>query len=244
MPADDGSTGGYVWSTAIVPGVRGHIHNREHCLCNSSKRSGHARGTDDPRRRWWRHLKRQPDYPVRPDPTSPAAPVPGNNTTGVRTWDEYCSITRRCPNQDKLALVSYCTPHSADWLETDLVSRVFYINLPFCCIGLVTIPFFLRYERPETTLYHKLSSIDWIGSILTIVSSTSFLVGVSWGGNQFRWDSAAVLVPILAGLGGVAFTVFYESSIAKNPFLRLSLFQHWSCKVAFLCTMLQGYLVS
>lgn len=77
-----------------------------------------------------------------------------------------------------------------------------------------------------------------------VVSSTILLVGMSWGGNKYEWRSAAVLVPILVGLAGLVLTVLYERHAATNPFLRLSVFQHWSGIVVSICTMLQGYLVS
>lgn len=100
-------------------------------------------------------------------------------------------------------------------------------------------------EQPsKVTIGDKLSSVDWIGSTLMVASSTSFLVGLSWGGNKYEWRSSAVLVPIVAGLEGIVITVLYEKRYAKNPFLRLAVYQHWSGIVVSICTVIQGYLVS
>jgi hypothetical protein len=96
----------------------------------------------------------------------------------------------------------------------------------------------------KVTIGHKLSAVDWTGSTLMIASSTSFLVGLSWGGNKYPWRSPAVLVPTIVGLAGIVFTVFYEKRYAKNPFLRLEIYQHWSGIVVSICTIIQGYLVS
>jgi hypothetical protein len=96
----------------------------------------------------------------------------------------------------------------------------------------------------KVTIGRKLSSVDWIGSILMVASSTSILVGLSWGGNKYQWRSPAVLIPIVVGLGGTVITVLYEKRYARNPFLRLSIFQHWSGIVVSICTIIQGYLVS
>jgi hypothetical protein len=96
----------------------------------------------------------------------------------------------------------------------------------------------------KVTIGHKLSSVDWIGSTLMVASSTSILVGLSWGGNKYQWQSSAVLVPIVAGLEGIVITVLYEKRYANNPFLRLAIFQHWSGIVVSICTVIQGYLVS
>jgi len=89
-----------------------------------------------------------------------------------------------------------------------------------------------------------LLSVDWIGSALMLISSTSFLVGMSWGGNKYQWKSAAVLIPMFGGLAGLIVTVLYERYSATNPFLRLTIFKTWSGKLVSICTLLQGYLVS
>ncbi|KAI6838903.1 putative efflux pump antibiotic resistance protein [Hortaea werneckii] len=120
---------------------------------------------------------------------------------------------------------------------------IFYINIPFCAVGLVIVPLFLRYEEEVTPMREKLRSFDWIGSASMVVSSTLFLVGMSWGGNRYNWRSSAVLVPIIAGLAGMLLTFFFERHVAKNPFLRVSVFQHWSGIVVTLCTVIQGYLL-
>ncbi|KAK4504762.1 hypothetical protein PRZ48_002724 [Zasmidium cellare] len=117
---------------------------------------------------------------------------------------------------------------------------LFYINLPFCAIGLAIIPFVLKYDRPKSTMNDKLSNVDWIGSGLFIVGTTSFLIGITWGGSQFAWHSAATLVPIILGLAVVFMTFLYEKFLARVTFLRCSLFHSWSAIAIYACTTLQA----
>ncbi|CAK3807184.1 efflux pump antibiotic resistance [Lecanosticta acicola] len=117
---------------------------------------------------------------------------------------------------------------------------LFYINLPFCAIGLTIIPFALRYERPKSSIDDKLSNVDWAGSLMFISGMTTFLVGITWGGTQFPWNSAATLVPLILGLAVVFITGLYERFLAKVTFLRLSLFHSWSAIAIYACTVLQG----
>jgi len=121
---------------------------------------------------------------------------------------------------------------------------LFYINFPFCAIGLAVTPYVLRYVRPGTTVYDKLNQIDWIGSLALIAGLTAFLTGVIWGGNQYAWSSSATLLPLLGGLAVVVLTGIYERYRARNPFLRLSLFRSTSAVAAYVCTMLQSLTVS
>ncbi|CAK1362456.1 unnamed protein product [Cercospora beticola] len=117
---------------------------------------------------------------------------------------------------------------------------LFYINLPFCAIALAIVPFVLRYQRPESTIQDKLSSVDWIGSGAFITGMTAFLVGVTWGGSQYPWTSAATLVPMILGLAIVFVTGLYERCLAKVSFLRLSLFRSWSAVSIYFCSVLQA----
>lgn len=117
---------------------------------------------------------------------------------------------------------------------------LFYINLPFCAIGLFIIPFVLKYQRPQSTINDKLSNVDWIGSFMFIVGMTTFLVGITWAGSQFAWSSAATIVPIILGLAVIFMTSVYERYMAKVTFLRLSIFSKWSAVAIYACTVLQG----
>ncbi|KAK3112353.1 hypothetical protein LTR53_011463 [Teratosphaeriaceae sp. CCFEE 6253] len=115
---------------------------------------------------------------------------------------------------------------------------LFYVNFPFCGVGLAIVPFLLRYVSPKTTFYDQLGSIDWVGCAIFILGATSFLLGLSWGGNSYAWSSAATLVPLLAGVAALCFCVYYERHAARNPFLRLSVFGSRSAIAAYVCTIL------
>jgi MFS family permease len=121
---------------------------------------------------------------------------------------------------------------------------LFYINLPFCAVGLAMPLLLFRYEMPETTFYHKLSSIDWIGSAIFVVGTTTFLLGVCWGGNPYVWDSVPTVVPLLVGLTTVAIAALYEQFVAKKPFLRLSVFTSLSGILCSICVVSQALIVS
>lgn len=55
------------------------------------------------------------------------------------------------------------------------------------------------------------------GNLLIIASTTSIVVGLTWGGVQFAWSSAHVLAPLIVGLSGVVFFFIYEAHWARNP---------------------------
>lgn len=77
-----------------------------------------------------------------------------------------------------------------------------------------------------------------------ITSSTIFLIGMSWGGNQYPWVSVAVLVPTLSGVAMFLFTIYYERFRATKPFLRISIFLNKTGIATSACTLIQSFLVS
>ncbi|KAF2773029.1 MFS general substrate transporter, partial [Teratosphaeria nubilosa] len=123
---------------------------------------------------------------------------------------------------------------------------VFYLNLPFCGVGLVGIWALLRYvraeeEEEEVVVGGWLRRVDWVGSAGFVVGVTGVLLGVSWGGNEFAWGDAATWVPILGGAVVVALALAWERcGGARRPFLRLEVFAGWEAAAVYGCTVLQS----
>jgi len=120
---------------------------------------------------------------------------------------------------------------------------LFYINFPFCAMGLIITPLFIRYKSLATTMQAKLLSIDWFGSATFTASITTLLVGLSWGGNGYAWSSAATLCPIVLGIAGLVASVMWERYGARQPFLRLSIFNNRSAVIVYFITILQSLTV-
>jgi MFS family permease len=118
----------------------------------------------------------------------------------------------------------------------------FYINFPFCAVGIIMIPLVVRLHAERPSLKKRLLSIDWVGGMLFIPSTFSFLYGVTSGGTRFAWKGWRTLLPIILGIGGSILTVFWER-YTSGPFLRLSLFNSRSACAAYIAATLQGVLV-
>ena len=121
---------------------------------------------------------------------------------------------------------------------------VFYIMFPFCGLGLVCIPWIVSLRPKTSTIGEKLGRVDWLGNLFLTISATLFLVAICWGGAQYRWDSAATLVPLCVGAVGLIWTLVYEYFIASKPFLHLGLFRNIGSVAAYICGVFQGLVVS
>ncbi|KAL6822038.1 major facilitator superfamily domain-containing protein [Trichoderma sp. SZMC 28015] len=93
---------------------------------------------------------------------------------------------------------------------------VFVIAIPIAVASHTLLFFILRDELLEGTHFHKgskwsaifpaLATLDIGGVILFIFAVGLIILGTSWGGSTFPWDSVQVLAPII--VGGVLLPVF------------------------------------
>jgi hypothetical protein len=55
------------------------------------------------------------------------------------------------------------------------------------------------------------------GNLLVTGSTTSVVIGLTWGGVQYPWSSGRVLSPLVIGLIGLVVFVIYEIYFCKPP---------------------------
>lgn len=120
---------------------------------------------------------------------------------------------------------------------------IFYLNLPIIGLGFIFVALFLRLNFKRTNLASKVRRIDWIGSILFIGSTTSFLIPVTWGGVSYAWNSWHTLVPLMVGLAGLASFVAYEEFGATEPLIPPGIFKNRTAAVNYIGTVVHGMIL-
>ncbi|KAI9791161.1 MAG: hypothetical protein M1833_001571 [Piccolia ochrophora] len=121
---------------------------------------------------------------------------------------------------------------------------IFWINLPFCGVGFILIPVYLRLRMKRSSLLSKFKRLDYVGGTLFIGSTTSFLLSVTFGGVMFRWSSWRIIVPMVIGIAGLIVFYFYERHWAAEPLIRFQTFQQRTAAANYLGTFLHGLIVS
>ena len=97
---------------------------------------------------------------------------------------------------------------------------IFYVNLPVGAVALAAIAIAIpkRTQRRD-------HSLDLLGAALLAVGTSSFLLGLVWGGEQHPWSSPQVVgVFVIAAVSLTAF-VFVERR-APEPILPFELFRN------------------
>ncbi|KAL6715950.1 hypothetical protein ACLMJK_006912 [Lecanora helva] len=120
---------------------------------------------------------------------------------------------------------------------------IFYLNFPFVVIAMILVPITLRLNFKQTNLGSQLRRVDWIGSVLFIGSTTSFLIPVTWGGVSYAWDSWRTLVPLLVGVAGLVAFVLFEELVAKEPLIRMDIFKNRTNAASYFSLSLHGMIL-
>lgn len=97
---------------------------------------------------------------------------------------------------------------------------VFYINMPFGLLALIGVIFLL----PKIVPYVEDKSIDFLGAIYLAMGLIPFLLALSWGGQQYAWNSITLISIFVFSFLALTAFLFIER-FAKNPILPLDLFK-------------------
>jgi MFS family permease len=122
-------------------------------------------------------------------------------------------------------------PTLGTWItEASRWRWVFYVNLPVGIIALITagatIPSIVSHVK------HK---IDYIGSTLLIAWTVPLLLALTWGGNQYAWDSWQVIA-LFAGAAVMLILFFVRELNAAEPIISPRLFKSSIFSISTLAT--------
>jgi MFS family permease len=108
-----------------------------------------------------------------------------------------------------------------------------YVGLIVGVLALVALVIIAIWYKPpprENSLglsrREILGRIDYVGSVLSIGGVTIFLVGLNWGGQDYKWSSAHVIATLTVGLGLLVLFGFWEAFGAPYPMFPMALAQH------------------
>ncbi|OBZ72796.1 putative transporter C3H1.06c [Grifola frondosa] len=94
---------------------------------------------------------------------------------------------------------------------------LFFVNLPLTGIAFGLVILFLHVRAPEGAVRAKLARVDWFGNLIVIAGTTLAIIGLTWGGIHYPWDSVHVLAPLIIGLFLICIFFIYERKIPSEP---------------------------
>lgn len=127
-------------------------------------------------------------------------------------------------------------------LHSKAVSLTFqYINLPLSALSLVLVTFLLPLRRVKGSIMSKLRRLDYYGSFLTLAWAISFLLALSWAGNQYPWVSVPVLLPLILGLVLLGAFILVEIKLVPLPLIPFHILKIPTVAATMLATLFSGF---
>ncbi|KAF8512803.1 iron permease [Gautieria morchelliformis] len=94
---------------------------------------------------------------------------------------------------------------------------LFLLNLPLCAVSTILVFIFFHVHTPKDSFRSKIGRMDWFGNAIIICSTTSVMIGLTWGGLRFPWTSLHVLVPLCLGSCGILLFFVVEAYWVREP---------------------------
>ncbi|KAG9126242.1 hypothetical protein FRC07_004296 [Ceratobasidium sp. 392] len=93
---------------------------------------------------------------------------------------------------------------------------IFRLELPLAVFLAVAVIFFMPLKPVEGSILKKLAKVDFIGAALALLGTTTLVLGISWGGSEYPWNSGHVIGTLVAG-GVSSIAIFLESDCILIP---------------------------
>ncbi|MBU0981610.1 MFS transporter [Patescibacteria group bacterium] len=97
---------------------------------------------------------------------------------------------------------------------------IFYINMPIGAMALLGVIFLLPRIVPSA----KEKGMDFFGALYLAMGLIPLLLALSWGGQQYAWNSVEIILMFMFAAMALTFFVCVET-LVKNPILPMELFK-------------------
>lgn len=105
------------------------------------------------------------------------------------------------------------------------------------------VPAFMKLNLIPGSIAQKLKRVDWLGNIIFIAATTSFLIPITWGGVQYPWTSWHTLVPLFVGVAGLVGFAVYEKYVAAEPTIRLDVLGNYNMAYSLFAGFINNLIV-
>ncbi|KAJ5174069.1 Major facilitator superfamily domain general substrate transporter [Penicillium coprophilum] len=122
----------------------------------------------------------------------------------------------------------------------------FYINLLFGAILLPAYVFVIPSNDPlpGTSRWQKVATFDWVGTILSVGSFTTFVMAINFGGTLYPWDSGqTIALFVVSGVLWIIFGLqqgFNIATTVERRILPIHLFTQKEPILLFICCAAVG----
>ncbi|KAJ6062609.1 uncharacterized protein N7446_006729 [Penicillium canescens] len=118
---------------------------------------------------------------------------------------------------------------------------IFRLNLPLTALTTLAVLFFMPLRKVTGDWKVKLKAIDFFGALLALGGTSVLLLGLTWGGGEYSWNSAHVIATLVVGFAiSVAF-VAWQWKGTSTPLVPMHIFRGKIVNGACLTMFINGW---
>ncbi|KAJ5273509.1 hypothetical protein N7478_008634 [Penicillium angulare] len=102
---------------------------------------------------------------------------------------------------------------------------IFRLNLPLTVLCVGSVYFFMPLRKVEGDWKLKIKAIDFFGAFLALGGTSVLIMGLTWGGGQYAWDSTHVVATLVIGIVVCIAFVLWQWKGAAVPLVPLKIFR-------------------
>ncbi|KAI1317769.1 major facilitator superfamily domain-containing protein [Xylariaceae sp. FL0255] len=119
--------------------------------------------------------------------------------------------------------------------------NIFRLNLPLTVLATLCVVFIMPLKKVEGDWKLKLKAVDFLGIFLVLGGVALFLLGLTYGGAFYPWNSAHVIAPIVVGVALSFAFVLWQWKGARYPLVPLHVFKSRIVNGACLTMAINGW---
>ncbi|KAG9254291.1 MFS general substrate transporter [Emericellopsis atlantica] len=102
---------------------------------------------------------------------------------------------------------------------------IFRMNMPLTLVTTGAVIFFMPLKKVEGDWKMRLKAVDFVGIFLALAGTVVLMLGLTWGGGEYPWDSASVIATLVVGLAVCVGFVSWQWKGPRYPLVPLHIFK-------------------
>ncbi|OBS28094.1 hypothetical protein FPOA_02034 [Fusarium poae] len=118
---------------------------------------------------------------------------------------------------------------------------IFRMQLPLTLLTTVCVLFFMPLKGVQGDWRLKLKAVDFLGILLAIAGMTVVILGLTWGGKEYAWNSTQVISTLTVGTAVCIMFMLWQWKGPKYPLIPLHIFRSKIVNGACLTMAINGW---
>ncbi|KAI8713372.1 MFS domain-containing protein [Fusarium sp. LHS14.1] len=118
---------------------------------------------------------------------------------------------------------------------------IFRMQLPLTIFTTCCVLFSMPLKKVEGDWRLKLKAVDFLGIFLALAGMTVVILGLTWGGNEYSWNSAQVITTLVIGTAVSVAFILWQWKGPRYPLIPLHIFKSKIVNGACLTMAINGW---